>query len=583
MSVPGPYAAVLEALEAWIPRAAAVFPGVAQGASDLRERLEQVRGAGGRLEAPLSILIAGGTGAGKSTLLNALAGGEPVAEASAVRPTTTALTCYYHVENELALPPDLRDGAHLAPHWRPALRDKVILDAPDFDSTVAANEAILRRALAPADLVLAVATPEKYADADLYRLLEEHRRGRTFVFILNRLDLGIAPEVVADFRTILEQVGFVRPRVLVLSALAAYRQKRGDPQPGPPGDFPALERLIAEELTRARAREIKRLNLDALVERLLDLAAARVPADVGERIERWRAAATEQANAAASAVGEALARAIASDAALERDLRARIATACGGLFGFYQALVWGVRGLRGRGAAAVAAAALGPIGGTAPGAEARMASGMGAAPAEADLATLAAEVALAAGRMDDGGPEVGLARPEKPLDAERAAAFVDAARSHARSEIAATLAAEGDLERRGAARRVASVLFNAGPVGVLGYALFRWGEALTQGMLLGASWFLGTGLVAVVLLALGGMLADRLAARRARRVVRALAEAAGAAARREIERPLLFRLERTLGEAESAARAIDGLREEARAAARAWPPAIADGTLTLLP
>src|SRR6185295_17196772 len=106
----------------------------------------------------------------------------------------------YHIANELAIPGDLLEGAQRAPHRRVTLRDKVILDAPDFDSTVRENEARFRRALAAADLVVVLATAEKYADADLFRLLEEHRRGRTFVFVVNRLDQGIPKEVVEDFR-----------------------------------------------------------------------------------------------------------------------------------------------------------------------------------------------------------------------------------------------------------------------------------------------------------------------------------------------------------------------------------------------
>lgn len=551
----GPYATVLEGLAAWIPRAARVFPGVGRGAARLAANLAEVRATGDRLEAPLFILLAGGTGAGKSTLLNALAGAA-IAEASAIRPTTTALTCYFHVANDLAIAGDLLAHARPASHERPELRDKVILDAPDFDSTVRANEALFRRALAAADLVLVLATPEKYADADLFRLLEEHRRGRAFVFVLNRLDRGVPKEVADDFRRELEAAGFARPTVLVVSALAAFRSKRGDPEPGPQGDFPRLESLIEEELTRARVREIKRLNLDELAARLLERAGAGVPADLAARMQRWRGLAGGLALEARAAVGEGLARAVVANAALAREVHGRIATAYGGPFGVWQALHWGVRALRGRGLTSFA-----------------LEAGLGPEVLDTEDDSLPAAVLIAARRMDDVGTEVGLAPPDGPLAGEDARRLVLRARTAGHGEIAAALAAARDPARRGARRRIASFLYNAPPLAVLGYALARWAVAFSRGELLGASWFIAAGLVAIFLLALAGALADRLAARETRRVVDSLAAAAREAAEREVARPLLARLAAALGEVEAAARELEDLRAEARTVAAAYASA----------
>jgi hypothetical protein len=551
----GPYAAVLDGLAGWLGRAGRVFPGVARDSADLLARLAEVREMGGRLEAPLFLLIAGGTGAGKSTLLNALAGGEPIAETSPVRPTTTALTCYFHVANDLAIAGDLLAEARAVPHERAALRDKVILDAPDFDSTVRANEALFRRALAAADLVVVVATPEKYADADLFRILEEQRRGRAFVFVLNRLDRGVPREVADDFRRELARAGFARPALLVISALAAFRSKRGDPEPGPVGDFPRLEALIERELTRARVREIKRLNLDVLVARLFERAEARVPADLAARVQRWRAAANAIAAEAEAHVGLGLARAVLANDALAREVHGRVATAYGGPFGVYQALHWGVRSLGGRGFAGLALAAelgLAPLD-----------------PREEEDESAPPAVLLAARRIDDVATEVGLAPPERPLAPEDARRLVGRARAAGRAAIAAALAEARDPARRGVGRRIASFLCNAPPLAVLGYALARWGLAFARGELLSASWFIAAGLVALSLLALAGAVVDAAARRTAARVVASLAAAAREAAAREVARPLLARLSASIGEVEAAAKALADLEAEARVAAAA--------------
>src|SRR5437868_8385895 len=75
----------------------------------------------------LVVMLMGGTGVGKSTLLNALAGGA-IAQASIARPTTRDPVVYYHE----SLKPERFDAAlqqcRMAPHDRPALEQKIIVD-----------------------------------------------------------------------------------------------------------------------------------------------------------------------------------------------------------------------------------------------------------------------------------------------------------------------------------------------------------------------------------------------------------------------------------------------------------------------
>ena len=630
----GPYDAVLAGFERWLERASRSFPEVARDRELLEADLASLRTLDLRLEAPLVIMLVGGTGVGKSTLLNALAGAE-VAAASPVRPTTTDLICYYHASDELSIESALLTTARRVPHRRAELRGKVVLDAPDFDSAVAGNEEMLRRALALCDVVLLIATPEKYADSELYTLLGEYRRGRAFAFALNRLDLGIDRAVVEDFRAELTRAGFAHAEVFVISALAAFRAKLAAAKDGGGsrpeaiaprpalGDFGRLEALIERELTRQRAREIKRLNLDSLVRRLFERARERLPPELPVRLERWRASAEDIARGAGERVGGPLARAIGGSEALHCDIQGRIATAYGGLFGFYQAIVWAIRGLRGRGLqpatygfaselalpggprAFLANAEATPAGGNrAPGGTGsgppagpwpREASGS-AAPAapdspatraaiggEADLmqplaslghgcdeaAMEAAEVALASRRIADIGPELALRAP-RPFTIEEAERLVFAARAGAiRDVVEAARQAERASSGR-ALRVIERVAFGMPPLVVLGYSLARWLFAFARAEPLPASsWFAAALLVAVSLLALAGAAADRLARRRARRLVARLAKAARAGAERSVARPLVGRLEEALAEIEALDRTLENLRSEALALSRA--------------
>jgi hypothetical protein len=92
-----------------------------------------------RIEAPLVVATLGGTGVGKSTLVNALVGAD-VSAAGRIRPTTTLPTFIARTGVEPAdfgIPPE---SVRTVACDLPLLREMVLIDCPDPDTTEIAGE-----------------------------------------------------------------------------------------------------------------------------------------------------------------------------------------------------------------------------------------------------------------------------------------------------------------------------------------------------------------------------------------------------------------------------------------------------------
>jgi energy-coupling factor transporter ATP-binding protein EcfA2 len=307
------------------------------------------------LSGGLWILLLGGTGVGKSTLLDALAG-KDIAPVSARRPTTVRTTFYAHREASLGPLGEVPAGAgELAAHSIEALRDKVVIDPPDFDSAVDANRRRLMPLLDAADLVVVVADGEKYRDEALYELLARYRGEKAFLFVMNKLDLGLTDDVRDDFRAALEGAGFDSPRMLAVSAREAFEARVSGREPGDAaGDFAELERIVAEELDRARIREIKEANLAGVAAHVLAAFEGAVGADARERLEGWCARCRGIASGVSMSLTERFSRAVLGARGkphadeLRTYLHGLQLFSFGGVFGVYLALSEKLRSLLGR-------------------------------------------------------------------------------------------------------------------------------------------------------------------------------------------------------------------------------------------
>lgn len=211
-----------------------------------------------RLEAPLVAATFGGTGVGKSSLVNALIGAD-VTPAGRQRPTTRKPVLLAHPELDLRSTGLPLDDVRVVPCDAPLLRDVVILDCPDPDTSDDAspdsNLARLRHLLPWCDVLICVSTQQKYRSARVGEELLDAAPGCRLVFVQSHADVDA--DIRDDWKRQLSSKYDVSPMFLVDSAGALRAHRAGQ---RPEGEIARLIDFLLKELASGQRVGIRRAN-----------------------------------------------------------------------------------------------------------------------------------------------------------------------------------------------------------------------------------------------------------------------------------------------------------------------------------
>ena len=316
--------ALLERLARWMQTAPDWQP--AETCRAMVRRLEQrIKTMRVRWEAPLVVALLGGTGTGKSALINALLGAEAV-RTGRQRPTTTRPTLILRGDitpEMLGIDPA---SVELIVHDLPMLRDLVLVDCPDPDTTeetpddfpkissgagvspatvgaavklppqqfptqavpaqsadhrsatnprlapvpaaaaqnIDSNLARLRKILPHCDVLLVTATQQKYRSARVAEELAAAAAGARLVFVQTHADAE--DDIRDDWRAVLAD-RYAAGHIFFIDSLSALADAQANRQPR--GEFAQLVDLLLHELAGAAGNRIRRANfLDLLADTL---------------------------------------------------------------------------------------------------------------------------------------------------------------------------------------------------------------------------------------------------------------------------------------------------------------------------
>jgi hypothetical protein len=303
------------------------------GAAELRNERDRVarllRGVGTRAadpDAPLLVVVGGGSGAGKSTTVNSLAG-RRVAAAGVVRPTTRVATVICHPQDEAVfaservLPGlvrvDATKAAQVAGERTLLLATSAalppglaVLDTPDIDSVAHANRWLAERALDAADVWVWLATARTYADeVGMTYLRRAARRQALLSVAITQIPPDQGEELLADAARLLAAEGVEVERLFAIQHADVVDDRL------PAGAVRDLEDWLSTLAPIERRRAVRERALEGLV--------AAIPTELA-RLDAAVTREREHADRLAAMVDERFAEiAPALDAELEAGLSLR--------------------------------------------------------------------------------------------------------------------------------------------------------------------------------------------------------------------------------------------------------------------
>ncbi len=224
----------------------------------------------------LVVGVIGGTGTGKSTLVNALAGCNISPAGDVARPTTIHPVIVVARDVDLSWLPVDAMQARVVHSDSAAIANIVLIDCPDPDTQADCvdqpaggspadrsqtqptesnhNRDLLEKVLPVCDVLLLVATAQKYRSWIVAREVAMFAPGRPLLFVQTHASRD--PDIREDWRRELQSQGFVVPHIFRVDALQAAQRAAALLEPEP--EFKELVTAIDAELVGRAARRVRR-------------------------------------------------------------------------------------------------------------------------------------------------------------------------------------------------------------------------------------------------------------------------------------------------------------------------------------